>query len=92
MNGEALGQMLIIDASALHEVVTNTDVGRLVKERISAESELAAPHVIDVEVMGVIRRDRMLGWLDATAATQAIDDLRNWPGDRFGHRALLHRA
>jgi predicted nucleic acid-binding protein len=42
--------------------------------------------------MSVIRRDRLLGRLDATAANQAIDDLRDWPGERFGHRSLLERA
>jgi predicted nucleic acid-binding protein len=48
--------------------------------------------VIDVEVLSIVRRDRMLGRLDATGARQAIEDLRGWPGERFGHRALLERA
>jgi predicted nucleic acid-binding protein len=30
--------------------------------------------------------------LDRTAATQAIEDLEAWPGERFGHRLLLARA
>jgi len=30
--------------------------------------------------------------LDATAARQAVEDLRDWPGERFGHRSLLDRA
>jgi predicted nucleic acid-binding protein len=84
--------MLIVDAAALFEVVTNTRVGSLIRDRLSREPELAAPHVIDVEVLGVIRRDRILGLLDPTAAQQAIDDLWAWPGERFEHRALLHRA
>jgi predicted nucleic acid-binding protein len=84
--------MLIIDASCLYEVVTSTPVGQLIERRLASEPELAAPHVVDVEVLAVIRRDRMLGLLDATAARQAINDLYDWPGDRFGHRVLLHRA
>ena len=52
----------------------------------------AAPHLVDVEVLGIIRRDLMLGRLDPTAAAQAVDDLRDWPGERFGHRLLLGRA
>jgi predicted nucleic acid-binding protein len=28
----------------------------------------------------------------AVAANQAVDDLRDWPGERFGHRGLLARA
>ena len=27
-----------------------------------------------------------------TAARQAVEDLRDWPGDRFGNRSLLERA
>lgn len=84
--------MLIVDASSLFEVVTNTQIGRRIRQRLEGEPELAAPHVIDVEVLGVIRRDRILGLLDATAAQQAINDLWDWPGERFGHQELLHRA
>ena len=36
--------------------------------------------------------DYLLARLDLTAATQAVEDLRDWPGERFGHRALLERA
>ena len=32
------------------------------------------------------------GRLDATAASQAIEDLQDWPGERFSHRLLLDRA
>ena len=56
------------------------------------DGEHAAPHVIDVEVFGIIRRLRMTGDIDGTAASLAIDDLALWPGERYGHRALLDRA
>jgi predicted nucleic acid-binding protein len=37
-------------------------------------------------------RDQYLrGQLDGTAANQAVADLRDWPGERFGHRWLLER-
>jgi predicted nucleic acid-binding protein len=32
------------------------------------------------------------GLLDRTEATQAVEDLEAWPGQRFGHRDLLARA
>jgi predicted nucleic acid-binding protein len=84
--------MLIVDASCLYEVVVDAAQAESVRERLAADEDHAAPHIIDVEVMSVIRRDRLLGRLDATAANQAIDDLRDWPGERFGHRSLLERA
>ncbi len=86
------GRMLIVDASCLYEVLAGTPGAEQIRRRLAADGDHAAPHVIDVEVLGVIRRDFLLGRLDATAATQAIDDLRDWPGDRFGHRPFLVRA
>jgi hypothetical protein len=47
---------------------------------------------VDIEVFSLIRRDQLAGVLDETAAALAVDDLRNWPGERYGHRALLGRA
>jgi predicted nucleic acid-binding protein len=84
--------MLIVDASCLYEVVADATEAEQVRERLAADADHAAPHVIDAEVLGIVRRDSMLGRLDATAALQAIEDLREWPGERFGHRSLLERA
>lgn len=92
MSSVARGPMLIVDASCLYEVVADAARADEVRHRLTLDADLAAPQVIDAEVLGVIRRDRMLGLLDATAAAQAVDDLRDWPGERFGHRALLGRA
>jgi len=84
--------MLIVDASCLYEVVADTVQAEQVRWRLASDPDHAAPHVIDAEVLGIIRRDHMLGRLDGTAARQAVEDLREWPGERFGHRALLERA
>jgi predicted nucleic acid-binding protein len=84
--------MLVVDASCLYEVLTGTAQAESIRRRLADDSDHAAPHVIDVEVMSVIRRDLLLGRLDPTAADQAIEDLRDWPGERFGHRSLLDRA
>ena len=40
----------------------------------------------------MIRREYLLGQLDPTASALAIDDLRDWPGERIAHVALLSRA
>lgn len=84
--------MLIVDASCLYEVVVDGERAEEVRARLAADEEHAAPHVIDAEVLGLVRRDRLFGRIDETAALQAIEDLRDWPGERFGHRALLDRA
>ncbi|MBS4728435.1 type II toxin-antitoxin system VapC family toxin [Mycobacterium sp. SM1] len=84
--------MLVVDASCLFEVVADTPRAGEIAARLAADADQVAPHVIDVEVMAVIRVEHLRGRLDRTAARQAIADLRDWPGERFGHRRLLERA
>ena len=84
--------MLVVDASCLFEVVADTPRARQIARRLSEDTDHAAPHVIDVEVLGVIRAQHFRGRLDTTAATQAVADLRDWPGERFAHRWLMERA
>jgi predicted nucleic acid-binding protein len=43
-------------------------------------------------VLSVIRAHHRTNRLDATAAAQAVEDTREWPGERFSHRPLLERA
>lgn len=84
--------MLVVDASCLFEVVADTPRSSEIAARMAVDSEQVAPHVVDVEVMGVIRAQHLRGMLDGTAARQAVADLREWPGERFGHQWLLDRA
>lgn len=84
--------MLVIDASCLYEVVADAARADEIRSRLAADPEHAAPAVVDVEVVSVIRRDHLLGRLDPTAAAQAVADLRDWPGERFGHQPLLDRV
>jgi predicted nucleic acid-binding protein len=84
--------MLVVDASCLCEVVIGGPGADAIRNRLRTEYDQAAPHIIDVEVFGVIRREHLLGRLDRTGATQAVEDLETWPGERFGHRPLLARA
>jgi predicted nucleic acid-binding protein len=84
--------MLVVDASSLFEVVAATPRADEVRAILREDEEQAAPHLIDAEVLGVIRKHHELGRIDDTAADQAVMDLRDWPGERFGHRSLLGRA
>ena len=84
--------MLVVDASCLCDVVIATAHAEKIRERMSADKDQAAPHIIDVEVFAIIRREHLRGHLDRTEATQAVEDLQDWPGERFGHRLLLARA
>ncbi len=84
--------MLVVDASCLYEVLIGGPGPNPIRDRLAADRDHAAPHIVDVEVFGVLRREHRRGRLDRTEATQAVEDLDAWPGERFGHRLLLDRA
>lgn len=88
----ARGLMLVVDASCLAEVVLARGRAERVRARLEADPDHAAPHVIDVEVFGIVRRDHLLGKVDSTRADIALRLLREWRGRRFGHVELLRRA
>lgn len=84
--------LIVVDASCLYEVVTNTELGERIGDVLTTAGYLAAPHVVDVEVAGVVRGDVLAGLLDETAGRQAIEDLATWPGDRYVIRPFLDRV
>ena len=84
--------MLVVDASCLYEVLIGTPGAEAIRRRLASDGDHAAPHIVDVEVFGVVRREHLRGRLDGTAAAQVVEELETWPGERFGHRALLPRA
>ncbi len=84
--------MLVVDASCLYEVLADGVGAEAVRARFADDEDHAAPHLVDAEVLSLIRRDHLRGVLDPTAARQAVEDLSGWPGLRYGHRALLERA
>lgn len=84
--------MLVVDASVLFEVVADTPGSEPLRERLAADTDHAAPHLVDAEVLSVIQKHHRTGSLDTTAAAQAVEDLGGWPGERWSHRPLLDRA
>ena len=84
--------MLVLDASCLVELVTDGQGAEAVRQAIPSSESMAAPHVVDVEVFGVVRREHLRGALDRTAARLALGRLTSWPGERFPHTLLLERA
>ena len=84
--------MLVVDASVLFEVIADTPDSEYIRRLLTNDSDHAAPHLVDAEVLSVIQTKHRTGALDRTAASQAVDDLRSWPGERWSHRPLLERA
>lgn len=84
--------MLVVDASVLFEVLADTPGAESAREHLEGDDDHAAPHLVDAEVLAVIQAEHRQGALDATAAAQAVEDLRAWPGERWSHRPFLARA
>jgi predicted nucleic acid-binding protein len=85
--------MLVIDASAVAELVLARPSGTAVARHVADhEHDLHAPHLLDVEVLSVIRR--LVATRDATAerATEAIADLLDLPIARYPHDVLVPRV
>jgi predicted nucleic acid-binding protein len=84
--------VIVVDASALLEVLLNTSAGSLIAGRLFTQNEtLHAPHLLDLEIAQVLRRYALAGDLDPTRGLQAIEDLSDFPLTRYPHDLLLTR-
>ncbi len=84
--------MLVIDASVLATALGDDGSdGDAARSRLRDE-EVAAPELIDLEVLSVLRRQLSVGALDARRARLALDDLFDMPMQRASHRPLLGRC
>lgn len=79
---------LVVDASALFEVLLWTPTGQAVAHRLATE-EVLAPDIIDVEVASAVRRHLQAGRISESMATRALDVLLDWPGVRVATRLLV---
>jgi predicted nucleic acid-binding protein len=54
--------------------------------------ELAAPELLDAEVLAVLRREVLAGRLATDRAEEAVADLVDWGLERVPHRLLVREA
>src|SRR3954470_20713183 len=84
--------VLVVDASVLVVALADDGAdGDRVRNRLRGEV-LAAPEVIDPEVLSVLRRLHRAGALDARRAQLALTDLIDTLLTRVPHRGLLLRG
>lgn len=84
--------MLVVDASCLYEVITEGPSAHHTRAILATSEELAAPALIDVEVLALIRRDALLSVIESSRADIAVGELQDWCGERFGMLALTERV
>ena len=84
--------MIVLDASAVLELVLRTPAGKRVAERIESPDEtLHAPHLIDLEVAQVLRRYEAGRTLSPSRAQEALEDYRSLDLTRYPHEIFLRR-
>jgi predicted nucleic acid-binding protein len=84
--------MIVLDASAAVDWLLQTAVGRRIENRIYSRSEsLHAPHLLDLEVVQVLRRLVRETTISAQRADQAIQDLLDLRLTRYPHSVFLPR-
>jgi predicted nucleic acid-binding protein len=85
--------MIVVDASAVAELLLRTPIGLRVEGALfAAPATLHAPHLLDVEILNVVRRLHRKGELDLPRAEQMIADLLALGIRRHAHGGLLGRA
>lgn len=84
--------MIVIDASAALELLLGSRAGFLVIERTLGRHEtLHAAHLLDLEVVQVLRRYVRESELSVGRAEQALEDLADLPLDRYPHEPFIGR-
>jgi predicted nucleic acid-binding protein len=85
--------VIVLDASAVVELLLDTAVGRRIAIRIKDPAlAIHVPHLVDVEVTSALRRIVREGSIDSDEAEAALDDLRALDLQRHSHEPLLDRA
>lgn len=83
---------MVVDASALLEVLLLTGAGARLADRLFRPGESwHAPHLIDLEVTHALRRYCLAGDLRSARALEAIADLDALPMTRYPHQPFLPR-
>ena len=85
--------MIVLDASAIVELLLGTQAGRSVALRIAdPDVGLHIPHLADVEVAQTLRRYVRAGEIDTASAAAALEDLHQMDLERHSHEPLLDRV
>src|SRR5437660_12660462 len=82
--------MIVLDASAAVDWLLQTSAGQRIEKRIYSHNEsLHAPHLLDLEVVQVLRRLARGGTVPAHRADEAMRDLLDLRITRYPHFVLL---
>ena len=84
--------MIVLDASAAIDWLLRTSAGINIEKRIFSRNEsLHSPHLLDLEVLQVLRRLYREGNISEQRANQVLDDLLSLRIARYPHFIFLSR-
>ena len=85
--------MIVLDASALLEVLLRAPLAeRLMDRALEASERMHAPHLLDVDVTQVLRRLVHRKEITVERAEQALEDLARLVIERHEHQSLVDRV
>jgi predicted nucleic acid-binding protein len=84
--------VLVVDTSAVVAALVGRPPDRRLVDRLGADGDLCAPHLLDVELLHTLRRLVLGGQLTEDRAADARDDFADLALTRYGHVALADRT
>jgi predicted nucleic acid-binding protein len=85
--------LIVVDASVLANVIGDDGVeGRSARRVVRNAGDLAAPDLVDVETVAVLRRRWLAGTITGRRFAAAIDDLEAIEMDRYPSLPLVRHA
>lgn len=85
--------MIVVDASVLSNAIADDGAdGRRARGELRAAGELAAPDLVDVETIAVLRKRWLVGAISDQRFAVAIEDLEDLELDRYPSLPLMRRA
>ena len=84
--------MIVLDASVVVELLTNGPLADTLRHDLAGRGDsFIAPHLLDVEVVSVIRNLVAGQRIDSHRSDQFLTGLAMLPAQRFPHTPLLNR-
>lgn len=85
--------MIVVDASVLASALADDGAdGTAARARLAAAGELAAPDLVDVEAVAVLRKRWIAGDLTGDRFSDAVEDLGDLAMTRYPALPLMRRA
>src|SRR5947208_565040 len=84
--------MIVLDASVVVELLINGRLADSIRRDLAGHDEsFIVPHLIDIEVIGAVRRLTTARRIDVHRSEQFLEALAALPAERYSHLPLIGR-